>query len=137
MPLSPYTWTNEKSTFTDTTYDYSDFDDSTKIMVKYFLVKGYTSDTAKLKDAINTVADSIVGNALKEYDSIQLMFYKASKKLNESYIESDINPLDDFYETNFIAMATWWRRGGIHFISFYKNGKIINAGKDVELKSIK
>lgn len=127
-PLSPYVYVTSPD-------DYSWTGDSSKIKVKYFLVSGHSSDTSKLKAAIIKVADTAKGIDFASFDRIQLEFYKSSGKLNQNFIDSDNNPLGDYYESNFIAEATWVR-GEFWRIAFYDKGNIINNGKDVELKRI-
>jgi hypothetical protein len=114
--------------------DYSWTGDSSKIKVKYFLVSEYSSDTIKLKAAIIKVADTAKGNDFAAFDRVQIKFYKTSGKLNQDFVDSKHTPLEDYYESNFIAEADW-ARGEFSGITLYHNGNILNNRKDVELKN--
>jgi hypothetical protein len=129
-PLSPYIVTLPKyKQASDTAYGFLTTTDTFDVVSKLYVVNGDFSDTNRFKQVVQKIIDTTSG--IEAYDRFELWFYKRSDRLTKDYKDSENDPIED-YNDHHIASVTWMNNKYYGF-TFYKDGKIVNLGKDVKL----
>lgn len=103
-----------------------------RLKVEYFLITNAPTDTSKLSNIITQFNYLNPPSDVHKMDRVQRVFYKQSLQINQNFIYSDENRLEDHID-DLIAEYHWINQGEISFIEFYKNGNLISTLRDVKL----